>query len=175
MFYDEFAIQFYDSEDPELEQDHFLMPGLSNESRIRLVCHCERDSGNTIRLISARRATSKERHYYEGETSWKKNVIFQNWNPAKIPMHQNLKKPITMRLSQDVIEYFKEMAKDSGYRIRVWSIDIYVTASRIIVKSIFPGIYNRNRFRHRFAIYSGTKKPHRSIERCGFQVKDLFQ
>ena len=54
VFYDEFAIQFYDSENSELEEDRFLMLGLSSESRILLVCHCERDSGNTIRIISAR-------------------------------------------------------------------------------------------------------------------------
>lgn len=67
MFYDEFAVQFYDSENSKQEEDRFLMLGLSHESRVLIVCHCERDSGNTIRLISARKATSKERNYYAGE------------------------------------------------------------------------------------------------------------
>ncbi len=66
VFYDEFAVQFYDSENSELE-DRFLMLGLSNESRILIVCHCERDAGDIIRLISARKATRKERRFYEGE------------------------------------------------------------------------------------------------------------
>ena len=69
VFYDEFAIQFYDSENSELEEDRFLMLGLSSESKILLVCHCERDSGNIIRIISARKATKKERKFYEGEVS----------------------------------------------------------------------------------------------------------
>lgn len=69
MFYDEFAVQFYDSENSELEEDRFLMLGLSSESRILIVCHYERDSGNTIRLISARKATSRERKFYAGESS----------------------------------------------------------------------------------------------------------
>ena len=69
LFYDEFAIQFYDSENSELEEDRFLMLGLSSESRILLVCHCERDSGNIIRIISARKATKKERKFYEGEVT----------------------------------------------------------------------------------------------------------
>lgn len=69
VFYDEFAIQFYDSENSELEEDRFLMLGLSSESRILLVCHCERDSGNTIRIISARKATKTERKFYEGDLS----------------------------------------------------------------------------------------------------------
>jgi uncharacterized DUF497 family protein len=69
VFYDEFAIQFYNSENSELEEDRFLMLGISSESRILLVCHCERDSSNTIRIISARKATKKERKFYEGEVT----------------------------------------------------------------------------------------------------------
>ncbi|MBQ0720450.1 MAG: BrnT family toxin [Gammaproteobacteria bacterium] len=67
VFYDEFAVQFYDPDSSELEEDRFLMLGLSCESRILLLCHCERDSGNTIRMISARKATKKERKFYEGD------------------------------------------------------------------------------------------------------------
>lgn len=65
MFYDEFAIQFYDEENSEIE-DRFLILGLSNESNVLLVCHCEKDSGNLIRIISARKATKKERALYKG-------------------------------------------------------------------------------------------------------------
>lgn len=67
VFYDELAVQFYDSENLELEDDRFLLLGLSSDSRILLVCHCERDSGDTIRIISARKATKKERKYYKGD------------------------------------------------------------------------------------------------------------
>ncbi|MET0037483.1 MAG: BrnT family toxin [Candidatus Thiodiazotropha lotti] len=42
VFYDEFAIQFYDSENSELEEDRVLMLGLSSESRILIVCHCKK-------------------------------------------------------------------------------------------------------------------------------------
>ncbi len=45
------------------------MLGLSNNSRILIVCHCERDEGNSIRIISARKATSRECKHYEGGTS----------------------------------------------------------------------------------------------------------
>ena len=69
VFYDEFAVQFFDSENSELEEDRFLMLGLSSESRMLLVCHCERHSGNTIRIISARKATNNERKFYEGDLS----------------------------------------------------------------------------------------------------------
>ena len=65
VFYDEFAIQFFDEENSEKE-NRFLMLGLSNEARVLIVCHCEREAGNTIRIISARKATKSECKYYEG-------------------------------------------------------------------------------------------------------------
>lgn len=40
VFYDEFAIQFYDAQHSATE-DRFLMLGLSSQSRIIIVCHCE--------------------------------------------------------------------------------------------------------------------------------------
>lgn len=69
VFFDEFAVQFYDSDNSELEEDRFLMLGRSTASRILIVCHCERESGNVIRIISARKATRNERKYYDGDTS----------------------------------------------------------------------------------------------------------
>ena len=54
---DDFAIQF-DQENSDVE-DRFLMLGMSNETNILIVCHCERDNGNTIRIISSRKATNR--------------------------------------------------------------------------------------------------------------------
>ncbi len=68
VFFDEYAIQYFDEENSEAE-DRFLMLGFSNESRAILVCHCERDEGNSIRIISARKATGTERKNYEGDVS----------------------------------------------------------------------------------------------------------
>jgi len=65
VFYDEYARQFFDYEHAESEE-RFIMLGLSDRSRILVVCHCERSQGNVIRLISARKATSHERKHYEG-------------------------------------------------------------------------------------------------------------
>ena len=65
LFYDVFAVQFYDDENSEIEE-RFLLLGLSSEAKLLLVCHCERESGNTIRLISARKATRSESKYYKG-------------------------------------------------------------------------------------------------------------
>ena len=65
VFYDEFAVQFFDEESSEAE-DRFLMLGLSDKVRLLIVCHCEREQGNTIRIISARKATKNEGKYYQG-------------------------------------------------------------------------------------------------------------
>ena len=67
VFYDDFAVQFFDDENSD-QEDRLLLLGHSNQSRILLICHCEKESGNTIRLISARKATTKERRLYEGKT-----------------------------------------------------------------------------------------------------------
>ena len=64
VFYDEFAIQFFDDENADLE-DRFLMLGFSNESRLLIVCHCERCADEIIRIFSARKATRNEKKHYE--------------------------------------------------------------------------------------------------------------
>ena len=66
VFFDEYAIQFYDDESSQLEEGRFLMLGTSNQANVLLVCHCERQEGEIIRIISARKATKSERKYYEG-------------------------------------------------------------------------------------------------------------
>lgn len=68
MFFDEYAVQFFD-EKHSTEEDRFIMLGMSNESRVLIVCHCERENGETIRIISARKATKKERGFYPRGTS----------------------------------------------------------------------------------------------------------
>lgn len=65
VFYDEFAVQFFDEQNSNVE-DRFLMLGFSDEARILIVCHCERNQGNNIRIISARKATKIESKYYQG-------------------------------------------------------------------------------------------------------------
>lgn len=66
VFYDDFAIQFFDDEHSD-DEARFLLLGMSNEARLILVCHCERDAGNIIRIISARKATKYERTFYSGK------------------------------------------------------------------------------------------------------------
>jgi len=63
VFYDEFAVQFFDDEH-SMTEDRFVMLGLSYLAQLLIVCHCERDQGETIRIISARRATVSESIHY---------------------------------------------------------------------------------------------------------------
>jgi hypothetical protein len=46
--------------DHSRDEDRFVLLGLSSSLRLLLVCHCHREEGNTIRIISARKATSRE-------------------------------------------------------------------------------------------------------------------
>jgi len=66
IFYDEFAVQFFD-EEHSAEEERFLMLGMSVNVRLLLVCHCERETGSVIRIISARKATKREQAFYGGK------------------------------------------------------------------------------------------------------------
>ena len=65
IFFDDFAIQFFDDEHSRSEE-RFLMLGMSSAAKLLIVCHCERDHGVTIRIISARKATNRESAFYRG-------------------------------------------------------------------------------------------------------------
>lgn len=65
VFYDEFAVEFYDDKHSEWE-DRFLMLGLSTQLKLLLVCHCYRERESVIRIISARKATKTEAQFYGG-------------------------------------------------------------------------------------------------------------
>ena len=65
VFYDEFAVQFFD-EAHSANEERFLMLGMSVQSKLLIVCHCEREGGGIIRIISARKATKRESAFYRG-------------------------------------------------------------------------------------------------------------
>lgn len=63
IFFDDSAIEYADPAHSDAE-DRFLMLGRSYELRVLVVCHCLRESETVIRIISARKATPKERRVY---------------------------------------------------------------------------------------------------------------
>jgi uncharacterized DUF497 family protein len=64
VFFDDEAIEFADPDHSE-DEDRFLMLGRSYTLRVLVVCHCLRESSTVIRIISARRATFRERAWYK--------------------------------------------------------------------------------------------------------------
>ncbi len=66
VFYDDNAIEFYDF-DHSHKEERLLLLGLSAKLKILLICHCYRKNDETIRIISARKATKKEQQEYRGE------------------------------------------------------------------------------------------------------------
>ena len=63
VFYDDNAIMF-DDPDHSDEEERFILIGISRRAEILVVVHCLRDSGSTIRIISARKATKAEKKQY---------------------------------------------------------------------------------------------------------------
>ena len=63
IFIDERA-KLIDDPDHSDDEDRFVLLGMSSVLRLLLVCHCYRSEGNVIRIISARKAISKESKSY---------------------------------------------------------------------------------------------------------------
>ena len=64
VFFDENAVEFQDP-DHSKEEDRFILLGFSFKLRMLVVCYCYRENDTVIRIISARKATNKERLNYE--------------------------------------------------------------------------------------------------------------
>jgi uncharacterized protein len=63
VFVDEQA-RFLDDPVHSVEEDRFVLLGLSSSLKLLTVCHCYRSKPNVIRIISARKATSSESKFY---------------------------------------------------------------------------------------------------------------
>lgn len=62
IFYDPLLLTFFDAEHSD-DEDRFQSIGSSDRHRVLLVIHTDR--GDTIRIISCRKATTTERKIYE--------------------------------------------------------------------------------------------------------------
>jgi uncharacterized protein len=65
VFYDPNG-QLIDDPDHSDDEDRFIILGLSKMLHLLVVCHCYREDDETIRIITARKATKKETKYYGG-------------------------------------------------------------------------------------------------------------
>ena len=70
VFSDECAVLFDDPDHSE-DEERLLILGFSANARMLIVCHCLRENGNKIRIISARKATkTEEKQYAEINQGW---------------------------------------------------------------------------------------------------------
>ena len=67
VFYDERAKIIDDPDHSDVDEERFIIMGISSEFRILMVCHCYRDDDEIIRIISARKANKAERSFYKGK------------------------------------------------------------------------------------------------------------
>ena len=65
VFSDSNALLINDPDHSE-EEDRFVLLGFSASLNMLVVCHCYRSESETIRIISARRATKTETATYKG-------------------------------------------------------------------------------------------------------------
>ena len=63
VFYDKYAV-IADDEEHSQDEDRFVIVGSSKQSRILLACYCIRHT-DTVRIISARKATESEIDWYK--------------------------------------------------------------------------------------------------------------
>ena len=66
VFYDEYALQFFDPEHSE-DEARFILLGTSFISKTLVVCHCFREKETRVRIISARKADKDEQQAYWSE------------------------------------------------------------------------------------------------------------
>jgi uncharacterized protein len=64
VFYDDNARLISDPDHSEAEE-RFVLLGISAQLRLLMICHCYRIKDSVIRIISARKATSREQKYYQ--------------------------------------------------------------------------------------------------------------
>ena len=64
VFYDENALVIDDPDHSDLNEERFIILGVSEKSKLLVVCHCFRESETIIRIISARHATKRESGQY---------------------------------------------------------------------------------------------------------------
>jgi len=65
VFDDDNAI-YLDDDEHSYEEERFIVIGRNGNQKVLVVCHCYRESGEVIRIISARKADNLETDWYYG-------------------------------------------------------------------------------------------------------------
>ena len=64
VFFDEEAL-LIDAPDHSVQEERFIILGVSANANLLVVCHCYRENDRVIRIISARKATKTETIFYK--------------------------------------------------------------------------------------------------------------
>lgn len=64
-FEDEDALLIYDDEHSD-DEDRYVLIGISSKGNVLVTCHCYREDEQVIRIISSRKANTKEIKTYLG-------------------------------------------------------------------------------------------------------------
>lgn len=62
--FDDYYARVIPDEKHSVLEDRFVILGLSSLANVLIVCHCYRENGQTLRIISARHATKNEETAY---------------------------------------------------------------------------------------------------------------
>jgi len=65
-FFDPKAV-IVDDDAHSQDEDRFILIGVNKYDKLLTVCHCHRDDGNIVRIISARKPNRIEKEIYGGE------------------------------------------------------------------------------------------------------------
>lgn len=64
VFFDEKALLISDPDHSSVEEERFILLGMSHRTRLLIVCHCYRGADHLVRIISARKASKPETLQY---------------------------------------------------------------------------------------------------------------
>jgi len=111
VFFDLHA-RVIDDPDHSQEEERFVILGLSQAPRLIVVVHCYREQDDLIRIISARKATKGEACWYHEGNGMRDEYDFSS--ARENPYLPKLKKQITIRIDEAVIDWFRQLAEETG-------------------------------------------------------------
>ncbi len=109
-FHDENAKVYFDP-DHSSDEDRFILLGISSRPRVLIVCHCYRENDS---IIPGHLGSQGGQAGGEGLLGMRSHYDFSKMKGRKNPYAKRLKRPVTIRLDQDTVAYFKAMAVKTG-------------------------------------------------------------
>lgn len=97
--------------DHSIEEDRFILLGISKETKILVVCHCIVAMMKLYGLFQQEKQQSPNQNNMKG-VYMRDEYDFSN--AIKNPYVAKNKQQITIRLDQQIIDYFKNMSEETG-------------------------------------------------------------